>query len=110
MSNPELTTKRGDTLQLGCAYKDRAGVAQSLAGLVVRCHVRNAADALLAELTVDLSDQALYPGEFALSATPAETASWPAGRYFLDIQITNGAAVISSETATLKVLQDITHD
>ena len=110
MKTPELSTKRGDTLQLGCTYKGRDGVAQSLAGHDVRCQIRDASSTLLATLTVNLADQTVNPGEFALFASASDTALWPVGRYVMDIQIANGAVVISTETVTLKVLQDITHD
>lgn len=110
MKTPEISTKRGDTLQLGCTYKDRDGVAQSLAGLTLSCQVRDASGTLLDTLTVDMTDQTLHPGEFSLSATAGATALWPVGRYAMDIQIANGPVVTSSQTVTLKVYQDITHD
>ena len=110
MKAPELSTKRGDTLQLGCTYKTADGVAQSLAGHDVRCQIRDASSTLLAALTVNMADQAVHPGDFALFASASDTALWTVGRYVMDIQIANGPVVISTETVTLKVLQDITHD
>ena len=110
MQTPEISIKRGDTLQLGCTYADRDGAAQSLAGHDVRSQIRDASSTLLATLAVNLADQTLNPGEFAMFASASDTALWPVGRYAMDIQITHGAVVISSETVTFKVLQDITHD
>jgi hypothetical protein len=107
---PELTHKRGDTFALGCTYKNSEGTAESLEGMTVTSQIRDREDVLLQALTVDLADQDEDEGQFSISATATETALWPVAKYLMDIQILNGTVVVSSETISLRIERDITHD
>ena len=43
--------------------------------------------------------------------TVADTADWPTGELYYDIQMTDDAGIItSSETVTINVTKDVTHE
>jgi hypothetical protein len=107
---PEIVHKRGDTFALGCTYKDAAGLPTTLEDHVIESQLRDREDSLVQSLTCELSDQEANPGFFSISATAAQTALWPAGRYLMDIQITLGVTRVSSETVSIRIEPDITHD
>jgi hypothetical protein len=97
--------KRGDTFALACTYKID-GAPASITGLAIASQIRTVAGDLVAALTVTASDQVATPGQFTLSA--ASTTAWPIAGLRCDIQITDGAVIISSDTFLVPVVQDIT--
>jgi len=102
-SLPEF--KHGDTFTLACTYK-LDGVPASLAGKALASQIRTVAGELVAGLTVTQGNQTTSPGSFTLTA--AGTAAWPVAGLRCDIQITEGATIISSDTFLVPVVQDIT--
>ena len=102
-----ITVKRGDTLSVAGVATQDSGVALNLTGYTVRSQVRSSAGALVAALTVTVTNAAL--GTFALGATAAATATWLAGRHVCDVEYTSAGGVVSS-TATfpIAVSEDVT--
>lgn len=100
--------KRGDTFQLTCTYKV-AGVATSLTGKTVDCQLRSPNGGLIADMTCTLdADQTTNPGKFVVTPVVADTSRWSVGNNEIDIQITSGSSVRSTETFTLPVVKDVT--
>lgn len=103
-----IAHKRGDTLSLGLTW-DEEGETIDLTGYEVAAQLRDAHDVLVADLTVAIADQTTQRGRCTLSATAAETATWPIGKLSCDVQFTApGGAVASSETFSISVARDIT--
>lgn len=98
--------KHGDTFTLACTYK-LDGVPASLTGKTLASQIRTIAGELVAGLTVTQGNQITSPGSFTLTAA-AGTAAWPVAGLRCDIQITEGATIISSDTFLVPVVQDIT--
>jgi len=98
--------KRGDTFALACTYK-LDGVPASLTGKTLASQIRTVAGELVAGLTATQGNQTTSPGSFTLTAA-AGTTTWPIAGLRCDIQITEGATVISSDTFLVPVVQDIT--
>lgn len=96
-----IAFKRGDTFEINC------DVGQSIVGWTIRSQVRDDADNLVLALTVTVTDSAT--GLYKLSATPAQTALWPANPLLCDIEYTDSSGFVSStETFTIDCRKDIT--
>ena len=101
--------KRGDTFHLGCLSRGVSGAPDDLTDIGIRSQVREeATDALVANLEVVKLDQGQYPGQFSLSA--ADTGAWPITMCLIDIELSVGGVVSSTDTARLPVIKDVTHD
>ena len=103
--------KQGDTMVLGCAALDAAGLAISLEDIVVQAQMRNLEDnTLVAELEVEFVDviagtfELWYPGVGRVLAVPAD--------YKIDIEYStpSGERVVarSSRTFYIRVLEGVT--
>lgn len=100
-----LTHKRGDRFAHRCTY--RVGGLATALGSAPRAQLRDASDQLVQELTVTLETQSgSTTGVFTISATAAETSSWPVASLSCDIQLTD--TEVSSETFAVRVLADVT--
>ena len=99
--------KRGDTLHWTAELRDDdAAPPTSLTGWQIRAQVRTRHADLLAHLGITIAPDQL---SYTLDATPAVTATWPPGLQRLDIEYTDPAGrVVSTETISLRVLEDIT--
>lgn len=102
-----IALKRGDTLSVAAALAQDSGAPVDLTGYVVRSQVRTPQGALVAELSVVVTDAPL--GAYTLAATAPETQLWPVGRHACDVQYTSAGGVVSS-TATFPVVvsEDVT--
>lgn len=98
--------KRGDTFGMKGVYKVNGTPTPLSLSTVVRAQLRTPADALIAELTVQVLDQDEYPGEFTLGYAP--TDAWPVCSARMDIQFTTGGTVQSTRTARLPIIGDVT--
>lgn len=105
---PRLELKRGDTLALDCqALATADGPAIDLTGWALRAQVRTHAGALLAELSVTVTDAT--EGRYSLGALAATTATWAPGMAIMDIEYTDPEGVVqSSETVVIHLLADVT--
>lgn len=104
-----ISHKRGDSFSLSGAIKDAQGVAVDLTGASLRCHLRQPDGVLIQALTCAITDAAA--GTYSISATAAEAAVWPLGNAKFDVELTDAqGAVTSTDTVTLKVVEDITRD
>lgn len=102
-----INHKQGDTLDWVITLTD-TGTAVDITTWSIRAQIR-ASDTLIATLTVTVVDAA--SGLFRLSATAAQTDSWAAGNHSCDIEFTDGSSnVFSTETFTVSILEDISHD
>lgn len=102
-----ITHKRGDTLEWVITLTDN-GNAVNISTWTIRSHVRQGAT-LTQSLTVTKTDSA--NGIFSLTATAAQTTSWSIGSHSVDVEFTdNSSNVFSTETFTLKILEDISRD
>jgi len=101
--------KRGDTFSFrGFASIVIDGVLLTdITGWVIRAQVRRTKSGgytLVEELG---AVWILTAGEFALDSTGS--TGWPVGVVEIDIQFTNGAVVVSTETQQIEVVPDVTY-
>lgn len=101
-----ITHKRGDTLEWVVTLTQDE-VAVNITDWTITSQIRQGTT-LTASLTVTKSDAP--NGQFTLSATPAQTASWEVGSHSVDIEFINASGyVVSSQTFTLQLVRDITY-
>lgn len=101
-----ITHKRGDTLEWVVTLTQN-GTAVDISDWTIKSQIRQETT-LIAEFTVIKIDSAA--GQFSLSATAAQTASWSLGSHSVDIEFTDGTGyVVSSQTFTLQLVKDITY-
>lgn len=105
-----FTLKRGDTWAQTFAWKQgsETGDPVDLNGCTARMQVRDKTDALIldasAYLTVDGP-----AGTVALVVPASETGAFPVAKLAFDIELTfPGGAVQSTETMSLRVVEDVT--
>lgn len=102
-----ITHKQGDTLDWVINLTE-GGLAVDITSWSIRAQVRNA-DTLVAALTFTAIDA--VNGQFRLSATAAQTDLWAAGNHSVDIEFTDASSIVfSTETFTLTILEDVSHD
>jgi hypothetical protein len=101
-----ITHKRGDTLEWVVTLTQNS-VAVDITDWTIRSQIRQDTT-LVYEFLVTKTDPG--NGVFSLSATPAETASWPLGSLLIDIEFIDPTGfVISSQTFTMQIVRDITY-
>lgn len=110
MSNtyPPNTHKRGDSF-------DRVGAMPAqfadgyFVGWTVASQIRTASGTLVADLVCTWLDNATTRD---LRLTKIDTTAWPAGEAKIDVQFkrTSDGFTFSSETETLWIVGDVTHD
>jgi hypothetical protein len=100
--------KRGDTFLLNCLYKN-SGAPYDVTNASIRSEIVSVAtrERLVALNAVKL-DQVTHVGQYYLKADASETRNWGLGDYLMDIEITIDNFVRSTETFSLKVIEDIT--
>ena len=102
-----ITHKQGDTLDWVITLTD-GGTEVDVTSWTIRAQIR-AGDTLISSLTLTLVDAA--NGLFRLSATAAATDTWSAGNHSCDIEFTDDSSnVFSTETFTVVIVEDISHD
>ena len=102
-----INLKQGDTVDWVVTLNE-SGVAVDITSWTIRAQIR-AGDTLIASLTVTLVDAA--SGLFRLSATAGQTDSWSAGSHSCDVEFTDDNSIVfSTETFTVSILEDISHD
>jgi|TARA_R110000787_G_scaffold267515_1_gene373880 hypothetical protein len=101
-----ITHKRGDTLEWVVALT-QDGAVVDITGWTISSQIRQDTT-LIDNLTVIIVNAA--NGEFNLTATTTQTASWTLGSHSIDIEfIDTSAFVVSSQTFTLQLVRDITY-
>jgi hypothetical protein len=115
MSTPvqRLVFKRGDTVMLGCAAFDAAGLPADLTGVDITSQVWPEKEGLpmVAAMEVEFTDRAL--GTYELWAPGDGLATgWPTGNLRIDVQYSqpHGARTLrrSTETFYLFIERDVT--
>jgi hypothetical protein len=102
-----INHKQGDTLDWVITLTE-GGTAVDITSWTIRAQIR-AGDTLIASLTVTVVDAA--SGLFRLSATAGQTDSWSAGSHSCDVEFTDDNSIVfSTETFTVSILEDISHD
>lgn len=102
-----INLKQGDTVDWVVTLNE-SGAAVDITSYTISAQIRNG-DTLIFTLTVTVIDAA--NGQFRLSATPAQSDLWPSGSHSSDIEfIDDTGNVFSTETFTVVVIEDITHD
>lgn len=99
--------KRGDTWSLDCTYK-RAGTPTSIETISIRSQIRKSDYTMVTELNVAKADQAATPGKFTLTPKVADTKTWPLGSLICDIEFTMNGVVLSTETFSIPVVEEVT--
>ena len=103
--NEPIPHKQGDTFKLSCTYMVD-GVAAALPD-GIRSQIRYCG-VLVVELDVDRVDPP--NGRYDLSSSD-DTSEWPVDTLDQDIQYTTAAGdVFSTETFSVRVVRDVTHD
>jgi len=117
--------KRGDTFEISFTLTDNSGSAVDLTNYTVRAMARDSSGTEQVEWTeaqttngVDITNAAA--GQFKLvrsaSSPPAgqlATTAWPLGRLEVDVEFSDNSSppvVVSSDTFSINVLEDITRD
>lgn len=100
-----IVTKRGDTLRLRCRWTDTTGAAVPLAGAVIAAWLRRGP--VIIQMVPDITD--VLDGTFSLSVASGDTDALTVGDWLADVEFQINGRVVSSETFTLAVLQDITN-
>jgi hypothetical protein len=104
--------KRGDSFNLSGTVTDADDLPVDLTGYTITSQLRSQTGALIQTFTVTVTDAA--NGLYTISAPATGTAPntgtdiWPIGTAKFDVQFAVGAEVTSSETVTLKVVEDYT--
>ena len=101
-----ISHKRGDSVEWALTVSVD-GSAADITDWSIRAQLRQGST-LTESLTVTKTNSSI--GVFVISATATETASWAVGSHSCDVEFTQGSDVFSTETFTLKVLEDITRD
>ena len=102
-----INHKQGDTLDWVITLTE-GGTAVDITSWTIRAQIR-AGDTLIASLTVTVVNAA--SGLFRLSATAGQTDSWSAGSHSCDVEFTDDNSIVfSTETFTVSILEDISHD
>lgn len=102
-----IPIKRGDTLLWTCTYTIDGKPAPLPEN--VRAQLRDKLGALVAELGVERTDP--DNGQYTLGVAAGLTQAWPLVRLFGDIEYADAdGRVQSTETFSVVVMQDITHD
>ena len=97
--------KRGDTFELSGQLLSN-GVALDITGYQIKSHVRYK-DNLVKNLTASITDA--VNGKYSVSATAADTASWPVYDLQMDIEFTDTSnKVFSTQTITIRMIKDET--
>ena len=99
--------KRGDTWSLDCTYK-RQGTPVSVADISIRSQIRKSDYTMVTDLIVTKGDQATKPGTFALTPKVSDTTTWPLDKLICDIEFTSNGVVLSTETFTIPVVEEVT--
>lgn len=101
-----ITHKRGDTLEWVVTLTQN-GTAVNITSWTIKSQIRQETT-LIAELTVTKTDSP--NGQFSLTATATQTASWALGTHSVDIEFVNDVGyVVSSQTFTVQLVRDITY-
>jgi len=100
-----VTHKRGDTFIPSCTYLDSDGLPADYTALAItiKSQVRAPNGTLVANLTVTAG---VGVGEFVLEGL--STQNWPVGDLRWDIQFTQGSHIFSTQSAILRVSDDVT--
>ena len=101
----KLTVKRGDTLRIECTWTDESGNPVNITGMSIAAQL--ATKTTPTDLTVTIVDGP--SGRFDLSLTATQTAAIAIDTYDIDVEFTDGAEVISTETFQVQFVKDITN-
>lgn len=102
-----ITHKRGDTLEWVITLTDNE-VAVDITSWTIRSQIRQGST-LTQALTITKTNAA--NGIFNITATAAQTSSWSVGSHSVDIEFSDASSVVfSTETFTLRLLEDISRD
>jgi hypothetical protein len=101
-----LRHKRGDTFIAACVRRHPVtGAVLDITSTTIQAQVRRGS--FVATLSVAVTSAAA--GEYTLSATAAQTASWPAGGLAVcDVQYSDAGVVASSDTFMIEIVEDVT--
>lgn len=103
--------KRGDTFDRSgpVTVTENGAPLPDLTGWTARCQIRTADGRLIAEPVFTWLDAVAGLCRVHVPNAPG-TAAWPIGPALLDIQFTSpGGDVVSTQTADLQIVKDITH-
>lgn len=99
-----LRAKRGDSITLSCQRKDSAGVAVSLSGVNTLAQIKRGP--LSQDFTTEVVAEAT--GIFLLTLTKELSATLDVGRHRVDIEYSEGANRVSTETFYIDIIEDVT--
>ena len=106
-----MSTARLPGIKQGTAFKFYADysfnqVAEVFAATDLTSQVRGGNNEFLAQL--DVVAEGTIVGRFILSATAAQTLSWPVGDVFFDIKRTTGGVTSVTDTVVMAVAKKVT--
>lgn len=104
-----VTHKRGNTFEVQATYADDAtGESIDLTGYTIASQVRSPGGDLVSTMAVTIPDQTIPANRGKFSMRVSDTTAWPIGELLWDVQYSFDETVISTETITIQVAQDIT--
>ena len=102
-----ITHKRWDTLEWVVTLTQNS-VAVDITDWTIKSQIRDESSSLIYTFLVTKTDAG--DGVFSISATAAQTATWPLGSLLIDIEFIDPTGyVISSQTFTMQIVRDITY-
>ena len=95
--------KIGDTFSINAEIKGPDGLPLTGKALNLKCQIRQTNDAAVADCVVgEVTPLGTY------SFLVLNTSQWALGEMIMDIQLTEGVIINSSETYKIKVIKDVT--
>ena len=99
------THKRGDTLSFTDALTDENDAAIIGAEAKLACQMRTSGGTLIDSFTIT----EITPGTYKFDAQ-GDTSKYPIGTHLLDIEYTDPGVVSSTDTFSITIAPDQTHD
>lgn len=103
--------KRGDTFEVRFVWKQtESNTPVNLVGVSPRCHIRNKDRELVLDASIYLTTTP-EQGLIVLKIPPSKTKLFPLEKLVFDLELTfSNGDVISSDTFTIQVIEDITYN
>lgn len=103
-----IRLKRGDTFSLAAVVLgDGVPVVGGIGAWTIESQIRTTGGTLVDTLTIAITDATACTYTIDESAAGV-TEAWPVGKLEMDIQYTVGGDVISTETAQINLIKDVT--
>lgn len=104
--NADLKIKRGDTLELSVLLKDDESNPIDLDIANITCQMRDKNKVVIDDFSISQTNEV---GKYLFKANGDEK-EYPLGILYIDIEFNINEKIISSETFTIEIVEDITRE